>query len=194
MAQRPWILLAIWCGLFLMVLVGSLTGGDHAVLGMPFLISPIVALVTVVRLASRKEREEVTRGWAIAQRVVTGACVVLAICGLVGSASEMAVVGGAMSVKNWPLALLFFLALIASYRGLVRPTPRGTAIPAMVVHLAWLPLFLGNMRDYVALDQWQRALMGIGLLGLLAFTGFAAIIALVGFTGMRPRVPEARQL
>jgi hypothetical protein len=64
----------------------------------------------------------------------------------------------------------------------------------MVVHLAWLPLFIGNMRDYMALDQWQRALMGIGLLGLLAFTGIAAIVALVGFTGERSRVPEARQL
>lgn len=195
MARRHWLLLTFWIGLVLLVVIGGLARTqDKSLIGMPFLISPFVAIATVVRLRTRKEPEQWQRGWKLAQRLACGGLVALAVGGLFGSASQIVVVAGTSRMQNGPIALFFLLVLFASWPALVRPSPRGTAIPSLVVHVGWLPLWMANMA-YAMPEvsvKWQHALVGIGILGSLALSAVAAIVAIAGFSGAPTTVPEAR--
>lgn len=195
MARRHWALLLVWSGLVALVVLGAILPlADKSLLGLAFLISPIVAIVTLVRVFRRNVPEPMAHRWAIVQRVLAGTCVAFAIGGLVGSASQLTEIGGKTTMQNGPLALLFLLSLIGSYHALVRPTPRNNAIPAVIVHVAWMPLVLVNQHRSLELEQWQKAITGLGILGLLGASAFAAMLALAGFAGAPARVPEARQL
>jgi hypothetical protein len=196
MLRRHWLLLLCWVAMFLAVVIGiAVPGTDHALLGMPFLVSPIVALVTLSKVFRRKELEPLGHRWTIAHRILTGGCVALAIGGLVGSASQLVEVAGSTRMENGPMALLFLLGLVGSWAAFVRPSPRNTAVPAAIVHVAWLPLFFINQKyEPAEFEGWQKGLSALGLLGLLGLSALAAMIALSAFAGAPSRVPEARQL
>lgn len=194
MANRHWLLLALWTCLLLVVTIAIVTNAASKTIGLPLLITPLVAIATFVRLFRRTGREALlSPRWATVHRILGGLSVALAIGGIVGAASQLVDVGGSRRLENGPLALLFLLSLIGSYHALVRPTPRNTALPALIVHIAWMPLVLWNLQ-YEVVDPaaWQQGLIAIGVLGLLATSGLLALVALAAFTGAVPRVPEAR--
>lgn len=195
MLRRHWLLLSLWTGLFALMLAGILSSGENkSLLGFPLIISPFVALVTVIRLFRRKDVEPFRHRWAIAQRIAVGLCVLCALGGLVASASQFVQVEGSTTIQNGPMALLFLLSLIGSYSALVRPSPRNTALPAPIVHIGWLPLFVANNQTFGHIELWQKAVIGLSLLGLLVASAISSMIALGAYTGEPARVPEARQL
>ena len=106
MARQYWLLISIWSICIAIVVLGiAAPSTNHALLGMPFLITPILSIVTLVRVWKRDSEEVIGPKAKILHRVVIGACVLFAIGGIVGSAAQLATVDGETRTKMRAMAM-----------------------------------------------------------------------------------------
>lgn len=189
--MRHPVLLSCWAIIVAMVVIALATG--HSVVGgFALMISPIVAIVTLVRLRAQDTELVPRRGVTRAHQIIVGLLVALALGGVVATASRTSELA---KLENLPLAVLYLASMVACYRALVRPTPRSLAVPVVVVHVMWIPCTIVNLSFAPAhWDKWQQGMNGLALLGLLFGSVLVAMIALAGFSGPRSTLPEAREV
>jgi len=192
------ILLSLWAAL---VVVTGLGLSHAAWFVLVFLVSPLVAIGTFSVVYARKDAEVLRPGWSIAYRAATA---LLALAGVTGVIVTTGRLAGADApwFENAPLALLFLLAFLAAWPTVTRPSPRRAAIPAMVVHITWLPLVIANAvlehgQHHAATPGlssdwgWAHVVSGVSLVALLALSALVAVLSVVGFSG-EPRIAPAR--
>lgn len=156
-----------------------------------FLISPVVAAATFMAVSDQREVEPLRARWGLVFRACGGLLVLFSLAGIVGSTGRL-IDSATEGIHNGPLAMLFLAALILAWRALTRPSPRRAALPACVVHIAWIPMLIlnvfGNHREVFA-EAWMHVLTVGALLGILAVSAFVALLALVGFDGASRLAP-----
>ncbi len=177
------ILLSLWA---VVVILSGLGLSNPAWFILVFLLSPILAVATAARIYAREEVGVLRPGWSIAYRIVTAGLALAGIAGVVVTAGRLAG-READWFANGPVALLFLLAFLTGWRALIRPSPRRAVVPAVVIHLAWLPLLIANeVVDRDSLDygaRWLQVVAGVSLIAILALSAFAAVLSLVCFHG-----------
>lgn len=190
-AARHTVLLSMWSGVIATAGVGL---SDPKLFVLVFLASPIIAIATFAALYERRQVEGLRPGWSIAYRIVTAGLALAGIAGVIATAGRLAG-PDARWFANGPFALLFLLAFLAAWPALAKPSPRRAAIPAMVIHIAWLPLLIANaVIDRHSLDAaagWLQVVAGVSLVAILALSVLTAVLSLVSFLG-EPRIAAAR--
>jgi len=186
------ILLSHWAGLFVATGLG-LTNSLWFVL--VFLVSPFVAIATFARIADRRVVEGLRPGWSIAYRIVTGALVLAAIAGVAASAGRLVRDDGHW-FQNGPLAVLFLLTFVTAWPTAARPSPRRAAVPAMVVHIVWLPLVIADAASgpYYRPYVWSDVVISMSLIAILALSAVVAVLGIVGFRGESPIAPATARM
>lgn len=185
-------LAAAWSGVFTFSGIGL---SDPKWFILVSVASPIIAIATFAALSERRNVEELRRGWSIGYRIATVGLVLAGIAGVLATAGRLAGTD-APWFANGPLALLFLLAFLTGWPALAKPSPRRGALPAMVIHISWLPLLVANwvMDDrwlHDEEDSWLQVVGSVSLPSILACSAFAAVLSLVAFHG-EPRIAAAR--
>lgn len=182
-SSRHRVLASLWSGVFATTGVGL---SDPKWFILVFVASPFIAIATFSAHYERRQVEALRRGWSIAYRIATAGLALAGIVGVVATAGRLAG-DDAEWFANGPLALLFLLAFLTAWPALTRPSPRRATIPAMVIHIAWLPLLIANwVMDSHRLAEdtgWLRVVAGVSLPAILAFSALAAVLSLVCFQG-----------
>ncbi|MBA3455872.1 MAG: hypothetical protein H0T42_22435 [Deltaproteobacteria bacterium] len=185
------VLLALWAGL---IVASGLGLSNWLWFGLVFVGSPLLAIATFAALGDRRQVEVLRPVWWIAYRLAVAGLALAGIAGVVATAGQLAGHDADWSA-NAPFALLFLLAFLAAWPALTKPSPRRASLPAMVIHIAWIPLLIANAvtngRRGGLGSGWESTLAIISLTAILALSAIVAVLALVSFNG-EPRLAPAR--
>ncbi len=160
---------------------------DPSWLAVVVLVCPLVSIGALAAVSRRVAPEPLRRGWSFGYRAASALLALAGVAGVVSAAARMVTDrGGAEHLENGPLALLFLISFVVAWPAVARPTPRRAALPAVVIHLIWLPLVLMNVvsrHTDVPESGWHTTLSTASLVGILVFSASTSILALVAFEG-----------